>query len=208
MDGIIQTAFDYALNDVDIAKVTRNKAKLLFYKDLVKYSNIIDAIGPTGQCVLLFPTDNDYKNNHWIAIINHTDTNTIEHFDSYGLSPQQEQGYSTNAQVKQGILNKLYQNAVNQGYRFVWNEHRLQKMASGIDDCGRYASIRCRFHYLSRNEFASLFLNQKYSPDWLVTAMTFLLTKDDINEETRIKKLAKQSKEDMLASKQRPYLKY
>jgi len=206
MDGIIKTAFDYALNDIDIQKVTRNQAKILFYKDLVKYNNIIDAIGDTGQLVLLFPTDNAYKNNHWIALLYHSDTNTVEHFDSYGLSPVQEQSYSTNDLVKQGVLNKLIKKSINDGYRFVSNDHRLQEMARGIDDCGRYASLRCRFHYLSRNEFASMFLNQKESPDWLVTCLTFMLCKDEVNEEARIKKLAKLWKQEMIKINQKPYM--
>ena len=68
MDAIIKTAFDHALNDIDIAKITRNKARILFYRDLKKYNNIIDAIGPNQQCVLLFPADENYKNNHIMKI--------------------------------------------------------------------------------------------------------------------------------------------
>lgn len=196
MDEIIQTAYNHSLSDIDINKVTRNQGKVLLYKDLQKYNHILDAIGPTNQLVLLFPVESD-TNGHWIALIFHPKTNIIYHFDSYGLSPEQEISYTKNQYVQKRILNNMLDDAVSDGYVVKYNTHRLQVMKAGVNDCGRFASVRCRFHYLTNNEFASFLLNQKMSPDWLVTCMTFLLTKDEIDEEDRIKTITKYLKKDI-----------
>ena len=196
MDNIIKLSYEYSLNEINIDKVTRGQAKVMLYKDLANHNDIIDAIGPTNKMVLLFPVQSDTI-GHWLAILFHPKTNTVEHFDSYGLSPKQEQAYTKNQYVKQGLLNKLYQKAINDGYKFVYNTHRLQDMKAGYDDCGSWSSLKSRFSYLSCNQFAALFLNQTMPPDWIITCLTFLLCKDDVNEEQRIKQIAKLAKKQL-----------
>lgn len=191
MDKIIANSVGHQLADYDVKKIAPN-ARILLYKDLLEYDNIIDAIGKTGQLILLFPTHKDKDNiGHWIAILWKPEIKTIEYFDSYGLSPQAEIGYSDNQNVKQKILNKMISNFMLEGGRFQWNNTRLQVMKNGNDDCGRYASLRCRFYYLTNEEFCKMFKGQKMSPDWLVCALTFICVRDDVLDQKAIKQMLK-----------------
>jgi len=186
MDNVIRSVYVNDLSGNDVQYITRGKAKIVIYKDLLNASSILDVIGNTNQCILLFPTEFDNNNGHWVAILFHPKTNTIEHSDSYGLDAEQEIGYSTNPYVKEKLLNKLYIQAQNNGYNVVYNTYRFQKLKTGYNQCGRFASLRCRFHYLDVHEYAKLLLGQNESPDWLVTALTFISLKEDEKEESDI----------------------
>ena len=169
----------------DVQLLTRGKVVVRLYKDLLKFNNIIDALGPNGQMVLLFPVASD-TSGHWIAITDHEKTNTIEHFDSYALTCKQELGYTDNAFAKRNLLGEMYDKARVEGYNIVFNPYKLQKLANGDNQCGRFASLRCRFHYLNIHEFAKLLLNQTMSADWLVTCLTFIALCEDASDEEQI----------------------
>ena len=102
------------------------------------------------------------------------------------MSWKQERGYSTNEYVGEHIQGNLYNKALNNKVKILCNTHRLQKMVNGDNTCGRWASLCVRFYYLNNDEFAALFLNQKYNPDSLVTLMTFLSITDDVTYEKQI----------------------
>lgn len=190
MEHAIRMSYTHSLADFDVEKITRNQANVMLYKDLLKFSNIVDAIGQTNQMILLFPVESDTE-GHWIALIHKPDKKTIVFFDPYGFSPQQELGYTSNIYVRKKILNEMLFQAQQKGYKLDINTFRLQKMLKDRNTCGRQSAVRCRFHYLSNKEYAKLMMNQTMSPDFLVTALTFLMTKDDINEEQKLKELLK-----------------
>ena len=185
MDNVIRGVYSNDLSGVDIETITRGKAVVRLYKDLLKYDNIIDALGKHGMMILLFPVAND-ESGHWIAVLYSEKEKLIEHFDSYGLSWKQEMGYTDNEYVKRNLLGDLYSKAMVDGYSVVFNPYRFQKMIDGRNDCGRHASMRCRFHYLSVHEYGKLMLKQKMSPDWLVTCLTFITLREDEKDEEKI----------------------
>ena len=96
--------------------------------------------------------------------------------------------YSRNPNVEQNILGKLYQKAQQQhGITIVYNTYRMQKMANNVNTCGRHACVRLRFHYLNLHQYAKLMLGQTMSPDWIVSAITFLkLFHDGEDEQTTV----------------------
>ncbi len=187
MDKIISLSYDHALADYDVQKIAPN-ARVMLYKYLSKFEKLEDAIGPSGRLILLFPTHKESDNNgHWISLLYKPEKKLIEHFDSYGLSPQAEIAYSQNDYVvKDKLLNNLISDFLIRGGSFQWNTTRLQEMKTGMDDCGRWASLRCRFHYLSNPQFCKMFLNQHMSPDWLACCLTFVCAKDEKLERERI----------------------
>lgn len=190
MDKVVKNCISQDLSGVNVSHITRGKAVVRLYADLVKYTNILDAIGANGQMVLLFPTVKDSNTSgHWIAVLYDKATRTISHFDSYGLSWRQELSYSSNGFVKQNLLGDLYNTAMQQGLKVVYSQHRLQDMRSGVNTCGRWCSLRCRFSYLTNDEFAKLFLGQTMKPDALATLMTFISITDDETYENQILKI-------------------
>jgi len=187
MDKIIKKIITEDLSGVNITQITRGNCIVRLYEELLNFHNIVDAIGTTGNMVLLLPTQKDVETTgHWVAVLFDKDTNTINHWDSYGLNWKQERAYSNNEYIKEHLLGNLYRKAINEGYKVTYNQHRLQKMSNGINTCGRWVSTRVRFSYLSNDEFAEIFLNQKYNPDYLVSLLTFFSITDDITYEQEI----------------------
>jgi len=172
MDKIIKAVYSIDLTGNDVKYLTHGKSRVVLYDNLSPNDDIINVIGNTGQVLLLFPTQAGSPDGHWLSLV--LRGKTIEHFDSYGLSPSAELKYSQNAKVQANILGQLYDKATQQGYKVVWNTTDLQKMSRGNNECGRWASVRNRFSFLTMPQFASLFINQKLSPDYLITILTFL----------------------------------
>ena len=186
MDSIIKAVYNYDLTGVNVQYLTRAKSKILLYDTLTTNDDIIERIGPTNQTLLLFPTQAGSPDGHWISLIYRQSTRTIEHWDSYGLSPQAELQYSTSRHVKADTLQFLYRKAESQGYKVIWNPYRFQVMANGINVCGCMASMRNRFHYLTIEQMKKLWLNQKESPDYLVTILTFMSLNEEKAEENLV----------------------
>ena len=78
---------DIALSDKDIMRLIKGKANLLTYTELQKYNNIDQVLGPYSALVLLYETSKNF--GHWVCVFK-VNENTIEHFDSYGLKPDDE----------------------------------------------------------------------------------------------------------------------
>ena len=148
MDNVIRGIYVNDLSGGDVQLLTRGKAAVRLYEDLLKFNNIIDALGPNRQMILLYPVLSN-SSGHWLAILYHESTHTIEHFDSYSFTTSQEAGYTDNAFVKRNLLGDLYDKARAQGYKVFFNPYKFQVLAKGINTCGRHASMRCRFNYLS-----------------------------------------------------------
>ncbi len=186
MDKLIKSVYKYDLSGNDVQYLTRGKSKVILYDNLKPSDNIVDLIGPTNQVLLLFPTQQGSPDGHWLSIRYLPDKKMISYFDSYGLSPSAEIQYSNNIKVKQNILGGLINKAILNGYRFEFNPYRFQLMANGINVCGRFASIRNRFWYLDMEQFKKLFMNQRQSPDYLISIMSFLSLNGDEREERNI----------------------
>ena len=191
MDSIIKAVYNYDLTGVNVQYLTRAKSKILLYDTLTTNDDIIERIGPTNQTLLLFPTQEGSPDGHWISIIYRPSIRTIEHTDSYGLSPQAELQYSTSRHVKSNTLGYLYRKAESQGYKVVWNPYRFQVMANGINTCGRFAAIRNRFWYLNIEQMKTLLLGQKESPDFIITMLTFMSLNEEKEEQQLITEMLK-----------------
>ena len=187
MDNLIRSIYKYDLSGNDVEYITRGKSKVLLYDTLTPNDNIIQRIGPTNQTILLFPTEagNEYS-GHWISLIYRPSLKQIEHWDSYGLSPDAEAQYSTSRHVQAQILQQLYNKARQQGYKILYNPYRFQKMSNGVNVCGRMASIRNRFHYLDIEAYKKLMFGQSMSPDFIVSIMTFLSLNEELTTEQNL----------------------
>ena len=186
MDTLIKNIYSRDLTGVDVQYLTNGKSKVLLYDDITVNDNILDLIGETNQTLLLFPTQRGSIDGHWISITYQPKINTIFYFDSYGLSIEGELKYSTSRHVQRNALGTIIGNAVRSGVNFVWNPIRLQVMENGINTCGRFAAMRNRFAYLTNDEFVSLFINQKESPDYLLTIITFLSISAENKDEQKL----------------------
>ena len=183
MDNLIKQVYVNDLNLQDVKLLTREKVPVILYDNLTINDDILNLLSKDGRALLLFPTGLG-ADGHWISILFNSNTRVLEHWDSYALTVIQEITYSRNPKVEQNILGKLYQKAQQQhGITIVYNTYRMQKMANNVNTCGRHSCVRLRFHYLNMHQYAKLMLGQTMSPDWIVSAITFLKLFQDGNDE-------------------------
>ena len=188
MDKIIKAIYTQDLTGQDVKITTNGKCPIHLYKDIPKYNHIRELIGENNACLVLFPVKSSL-NGHWIAILYHPETNTIEHFDPYGFSWTVELSYSDDPITKQNLLGELYNEAKEKGYNVIYNPYRFQELKDGINTCGKHSSIRCRFRYLTIEQYKKMMIGQSQSPDYIVTMMTFITLRDNQQEKDIIEKI-------------------
>jgi hypothetical protein len=187
MDKVIKEIYTQDLTGQEVEITTNGKCPIHLYKDLLNFSHIREVIGEHNACIVLFPVKSS-TNGHWICILYHPDTNTVEHFDPYGFSPDVELKYSSDPETQQNLLMRFYNQAKNEGYNVIFNPYRFQKLKDGINTCGKHSSIRARFRYLSIEQYKKLMLNQSNDPDFLVSILTFITLRDNRQEKDIILK--------------------
>lgn len=161
---------DIALSDHDIMQLIDYKANLMTYAELQRYNSIEKAMGPHRALVLLYETKDNF--GHWTCVF-FAEDNLIEHFDSYGLFPDDElkfipEYYRVQNYEKIPHLTYLLYKSKN---RVLYNEYKLQKKAKGINTCGRWVSARLINRHIPQQEFAKYFLSFD-DPDQAVTDYT------------------------------------
>lgn len=183
MDNLIKSIYVDDLDLVDVKTLTNNKCPIVLYDNLDINDDILEVIGKNNRCFLLFPTVHGSNSGHWLSILYNDKTNTLEHFDPYGLDVNQEMQYSSSRHVQANILGKLYAKAQQKGIKIIFNTVRYQKLTNGVNTCGRHCAIRLRFHYLTPTQYENLMMKQTMSPDWLVSILTFLELFSNNNQE-------------------------
>lgn len=172
---LVQQAKQKSLSNFELLKMVKEKANLLLYPELIKYNNIDKALGKFGALILLYETSKNY--GHWVGVFKR-DKNTIEHFDSYGLFPDDELKFipeyfrDTNNERLPHLTALLYKS----GYNIEYNDHKLQQKMKDVNTCGRWVGMRLLLRNLHIDEFIKIFINNKcLNPDDIVTLMSFLV---------------------------------
>lgn len=154
----------YELTGTNIKQILGDNIKIVFYPDLKKYKNIMDVFDDEGRCVLFLVEQeiNNSYNGHYECLIYHKDTNTIEFFDSYGLSPLGWNKFIAKSlqkklhEVSGTMLMPLLEKAKNDGYNIIYNHIKLQQMKNNINTCGDYVSTRLLYKNLSIQQYIGL----------------------------------------------------
>ena len=161
---------DIALSDKDIMRLIKGKANLLTYTELQKYNNIDQVLGPYSALVLLYETSKNF--DHWVCVFK-VNENTIEHFDSYGLKPDDELKFIPEyfREVNYEEIPHLTYLLYNSGYNVIYNEFKLQKKKKGINTCGRWVATRLIYRMIPQKVFAKFFLEYN-NPDEIIVQLT------------------------------------
>jgi hypothetical protein len=163
-----------ALNGREMLQLVKGCANLLTYPQLVEYDNIDDALGPNGAIILLYETRKHF--GHWVCIFKRDD-NTIEHFDSYGLKPDDElEKIPMNFRL---INNSYYPHLTallfKSGYDIEYNDYRLQRHIKDVNTCGRHVACRLNFRYMDIDDYFDMIKSTDLHPDMFVTLMTLYI---------------------------------
>ena len=170
-------ALSYSLSDDDLRRLNP-QANLLLYEDVKKYQTIEQLLYPYNCAIILYEWErtNDTSIGHYIAVLALPD-GTIEHFDSYGIKPDNElkqikdksQAYKKMTGQDQQYLLKLY---INSPRPISYNQYKLQSLSDGISTCGRFSVLRTIFKNLTLDQFKDIFMGKKQSPDEIAVLLT------------------------------------
>lgn len=157
-----------AYSNDDIYNKLKGDVKIIKYNDLQQYDNIDDAIGKTGNLVILYETKTNY--GHWICIfktINKNGKIMLSYFDPYGIPIDDQNDFTQKSLEKKPYLSKLI---IKSPYNLIeYNEHQLQHFSKNISTCGPWCIARLKFKYLPLTRFYKLFKgNKHFTSDELV----------------------------------------
>lgn len=149
-----------ALSDEDINNFFHGKVKIFKYCDLKNMTSIDDLIKPYGLALILFEIT-DINMGHWTMVQKCTPPNKkpfILFFDSYGIMIENEMYYIPKSMQhmtdqKRGYLLKLL---YNQPLQVHYNQHRLQALKKGVNDCGKWCCLKGISPDIDEDEFAKL----------------------------------------------------
>jgi hypothetical protein len=154
-----------ALSGEEVLKLVNNRANLIKYPELSQSNNLLDILKPFGACIILYETKLNY--GHWCCLIKRGDI--IEHFDSYGLMPDDELKYVDNVFRKQNNMKipHLTYLLINlpKKYKIEYNQHKLQEKKKGINTCGRWTGLRINNKNMPIDDFADCFKDKYFNPD-------------------------------------------
>jgi hypothetical protein len=161
---------DIALSDKAIMRLINGKANLMTYSELQTYDDIDEALGKNNAMVLLYETSKNF--GHWVCVFK-VNKNTIEHFDSYGMKPDDELKFIPEyfREVNYEKIPHLTYLLYNSGYNVIYNEFKLQKKKKGVNTCGRWVSVRLIYRVIPQKVFAKFFLEYT-NPDKIVVDLT------------------------------------
>jgi hypothetical protein len=161
-----------ALTNDEISELLNGHVKVMTYSELKKYHHIDELLEPYGCAIILYQTKKNF--GHWIALIKQG-PHIIEHFDSYGIKPDNELKF-----VKSYMRSELGQDyphltylLYHCDYQLSYNQYRLQKFKKNISTCGRWCVTRCILRNVPLDEFVKLFKIKGYTPDDVVTLLTY-----------------------------------
>lgn len=170
----------YSLSGGNMIDYCPKDSSVLDYKQLTKFNNIDDALGPNGILILLYLTVSE-NYGHWCCVFKR-DKDTIEFFDSYGKTIDEPLKYATDeVRLKtNSVCPHLAILLYKSGYKVEYNDHILQKNKKShlVSTCGRHVLCRLAARHLNIDNYVKyMFENTDKDPDYIVTYLTKFIKK-------------------------------
>jgi len=168
----IQELEKVALSDKDLERMLgkdRSRCKVVLYEYLKNYESLHDLLPNPKDCIIILlqiEKPGASPVGHWICLLNHG--THYEHFDSYGLDPDEELAITH----EHTHLTDLIRNTK---IRVESSSAKLQAKREAVNTCGRWAVIRVKHSELEKKEFVNMIRQVHSIPDVAVTMMTKFL---------------------------------
>jgi hypothetical protein len=169
----------------DFHKMLGDGVKVIKYSDIESCTDINQVIPESrGYRIILIETKQN--TGHYVCLLKYNNRQ-FEYFDSYGLAPDQEfsfipQQMQQLLDEKVHIMSQLLENFKSDGGSYLYNKMKLQKMANGINTCGRWCAFRIycfKYYKYDLAKFQKFMMTQKLSTgesfDALVCSFTTAL---------------------------------
>lgn len=169
-DALIRSGENVDLTEDDIRRILKLNIKILSYSQLNHADNIDTLLGPEKAVIILY--EKSKNNGHWICLF--LVDNLLVFFDPYGIGLDFEfkyENYNWRDEQNKGHLTHIIKRS---NYKFYENKVKYQQMSGYMNTCGRHVVVRLKFRHLKPEQYQRIILNNKYSPDQLVTAFTIL----------------------------------
>ena len=158
-----------SLSNDDIMKVLKGHTKIIPYNEISKYNSIEEILHPYGSAVILYLTDKSY--GHWVGLIKHNN-NHVEHFDSYGYTPDDEFSFiDKSSRTKYNYRGRPYLSTLLSKFKGTveYNHDKLQGSSNQIATCGRHCCLRILCKSIPLKQYVSMV--KKFNPDKLVVEL-------------------------------------
>lgn len=177
MNKLILYSESTSFTNKDIEKISHVN-NIIKYEDLSNISTVDSLLGHFGAVVILYETKQNF--GHWVCLFK-TDYDTLEFFDSYGLSIDEELNFIpkyTRFQLNE-ITPHLTAILKDSRYKIIQNNFRLQQFIEHVNTCGRWVASRLRLRNLPLEEFIKIFISglPEITADYLITTYTLKIQK-------------------------------
>lgn len=142
--------------------------RFLLYDDLAAFKSL-DELMELGAVIVLLEIESKRapKVGHFILLLNQG--NRIEHFDSYGLTMDEELAFTHERHLTNLFKGEKFKKIIN-------NTKRLQMFREDINTCGRWCVARYLLRRFPLDMFIDIFNHLRpQTADEMVTVMTMLL---------------------------------
>ncbi len=165
----------YALSIDEMNNLMGGRASILTYPDLDNFNNIDEVLGGCGMAILLYLVD---ENKGHYACIFRRSKNILEFFDSYGIYPDDELDFNSDAHNNSldqelPFLKRLIKKSNYD--KIIWNEIPVQRRVAEIATCGRHCAFRLFKKKLTHDKFIRLYEKARdrgFTNDSFVTMLT------------------------------------
>lgn len=173
MNLVIKNLKNIALSGNDIYNACENNIKILKYNQLKNFNNIDDVFNPYNAVALLYEIKPNY--GHWVLILRHPKSKTIEFFDSYGMFiDDQLEHINMDFRKESGqkfiTLSKLL---AESNYKVIFNHSKVQSKKKNVSSCGRHLCLRYLLRDIPLRKYIKIIKSDGYNDsDDVVTYLT------------------------------------
>ena len=132
----------YLVSNFDIQKKVKHKLRIIQYKDLFEYDNLLELIPEPFSILVILINTSPSGNAHWVCLIRNG--TKLIYFDSYGKGIDQELKYISKQFRKKLHETKPYLSIdirklmSTQGFTLEYNKIPFQKYSPNINTCGKF----------------------------------------------------------------------
>lgn len=166
IEGLKNNAISFDQLQKLIGPENTQRCEWLTYDQLARYKSIQELLHK-GAAVILLQIEGERKVavGHFIVLLDHGDH--YEHFDSYGLSMDEETKITGERHLT-NLFTHVHKKIVD-------NSKKLQTFREDVNTCGRWVAARLLLRHMELDTFLKLIGYFKVNHDDLVSIMTLLL---------------------------------
>lgn len=178
--GIMKQLKAYALGDGDIQEKLPEDTRIVIYNELKGLGSIDEILDEKGRVIILYPRE--AKNvGHWVCLFINKDGD-YEFFCPYGDAPEETKRDLSpqklaELDIEDDLLIPLLKfSAASSGRGVVYSKFPYQKLAPGINTCGRHCVARLAFHDADDDEYKAVLDKMKEGTDKSYDDIVSILT--------------------------------